>query len=380
MTTQINPAPFSKRRIEILIGILLISAGIIGGFLIYDGLSVLTKQVIPYKSISEKATSFVETIFSQSPLNVSIPKTLEAAAYKPSSFTFSIKNENKDLPAGNVMVNLEGVKNTITPNNIIIEKGGTQTFEAKLDGAPPGEYLLSLKIRGEPKIDITKNILLKSQIAVGLDEYHTYSGRISWKEGPQREFVRQLRENGVRPVIIESKFTPEILEKINVLVITMPSQPFLSDEKFSIKENLLNKGGGLLLAGDSNDYMGVNGQLNDLAGYLHLDARFNSDSIEEWTKEIIAHPITYGIETIFYGGSSLNVKEAMTTVIKVRGKDVFAVQYYGSGKIAVSGGGSIFNICYDSKSKICEKYRQFNSNLIKWLATPPTQEELEEMG
>lgn len=374
---------------KILIGIFVILVVVlVSGFFIYDRFLILEKT-----PTSEEPSASEETVSPEEKLPpkliVSAPSELEVVAYKSYIFNFSIKNEEEYAAAENINISLGGITGTINQNNVLIEGGKSKSFEVRLDGLLPGEYLLSVNIKGEPAINITKDIFVKSQIVVGLEQYHTYNQ--IWKEAlsndgllpegiskPYWAFIDYLNRQGVKTKIIKSRLTPEVLEGINVLVIAIPFQPFLSDEKDTLKRYFLDQGGGLLLAGDFNNYMKVNTRLNELTECLHSGIKFNSDYVEKWTTQITNHPVTTGIETIFYTqGCSLEVTApAALALIKVDGKDVLVVQHYSYGKIASIGSDGIFSMT----ENICRQCLELDFNLIKWLAVPLTKEELKERG
>lgn len=374
--------------IKILSGIFVIIAILIGGFFIYNQLLAPKKPVVPV--VPEKPEVLEEKLFPK--LIISTPSELEVIAYKASSFNFSIENEKEYPEAKNVNVTLilKEIPILVTPNNINIAGGESQNFEAKLRGLEPGDYELFLKIDGKPEVSIIKTISLKSQITVGLDELHaaqsptipsylwkTYDGKMHFP--PHGEyFMNHLKEKNIKINIIESPLTSEILKNINVLIIAKPARPISPDEVQAIK-NFLNQGGGVLLAGSHATYMDTSPLLNDVAERLHLLLKFSYYYLSPytWTKEITDHQITSGIKEIFYQGCVLEVEAPWITLVKQDGRTVYAVQFYAKGKIGAIGSGEMFETRH---LEICRSCLELNFNLIKWLATPPTPQELEEMG
>jgi len=390
-------------QIKILIGIFLIII-LIGAFYIYNKILIPEKPIIPEKLTPEKPAISPERVSPK--LNVSTPSALEIAAYKSLSFNFSIENEQgyseaKDV---NVTLTLGETPILVTPNNVNIGSGELQNFQAELNKIPPGDFNLYLKIKGQPDISISKTILVKSQIVVGIDGYHTYGyygpGSI-WKEkfecgnhnlctGRNYAFVKNLNENNIKTTIIESPLSFEILKDINTFIILAPdiNRPLSSNEIIELKKFLNNNGGLLLIA---PQYYTHNGDKNcitnliDLIKSLHLEIKEFTlryppvglyTTEEEWTKEITQHPVTSGIEEILYDGVfTFEVEVPLISLVKLHGSTIYAIQYYSKGKIGIIGSDSVLR--YGER---CHQCQELNLNLIKWLVTPPTSKELEELG
>jgi len=397
-----------KLSIFLLITLILL----ISGFLVFNKLSV------PKEKLASKEEKLLD-------LNISTPSELEVMAYRESSFNFSIKNEKEDLK--NVSIILEGVSGEITPNNINIASNDSQTFEVKLDEIMPGDYILSLKIQARPDIDITKTISLKSQIVVGLDGYHNYNENPKsaigncWREkfetkicyeglieenpnypfvtyisndcegnfcrGRYYPFAKNLEQVGIKTKIIESPFSSDMLDKINVLVLLPPyiGRQFSFTEKEEL-EKFLNKGGGLLLVepGYFNCSPAVNPNFKDLIETLHFNTRLSIHKncvrgkerptvreIEEFSKWRLEHPVTVSGETFPYSGFFvLEVKPPVISLIELnKGETIYAVQHYAQGKIGIISSTMQLELRYAIIGML-------HYNLINWLAEPEIYEEM----
>jgi len=373
----------TKILIIVLVGVVVL----ISGFYIYN------KLLIPKKtSISEKLRTREQPIIPEETgpkLIVSAPVAIETVAYKPSLFNVLIENEKGYQEAKDVNITLRGIIGTVSLSYVNISQGESKNFEVKLDGLEPGDYTLYLDINGKPDINISKTILIKSQIVVGLDGYHLFSD--IWKgekgEYSEADFVKYLNENNIKTTIIDSKFSSEILEKLNVLIVETPEQPFSSIEKQELR-NFLNKKGGLLLVG-AHSVFGSEEKfvafLNDLADSFHLEVKFARSSQyipAGWTKEITKHPVTSGVEEVWCrSGYPLEIDIPMIPLVKREGGTIYAVQQYAKGKIGIIRDADALRISpLTSYEPECPQCNQLNLNLIKWLATPPTAKELEEMG
>ena len=380
-------------QIKILIGIFVIII-IVGGFFIYNRLFIIPeKPLLPEKPTPETPTIPSEKISPK--LSVSIPQKLEIVAYRPFSFEFSIENEQGYPEAKDVNVTLALGETSIlvTPNNVNIGPGESQNFKAELNKITPGNFTLYLEIKGKPDISISKIIPLKSQIVVGLDEYHV--GRIPcWEKGTTvfravplgtTNFLEYLGKENIKTEIFNSRLTTETLKNINVLIIAYPTQPISISEKEAIKK-FLNQGGGLLLAAshlqkETEEIRTF--AINDLAVSLNLPLKFSTrfctfdDFSNVWVQEIIGHPVTSGINAVLRQCGTLDTDLPLISLVKQDGKGIYAIQYYSNGKIGAIASGEVFtNQVFDT----CHQCQELNLNLIKWLATPPTPEEIETLG
>jgi len=404
---------FMMNQKEILILIFVILIISIGGFLIYNEMLISEKPPV----------SKEETL---SDLTISTPSELEVVAYKKSSFNFSIKNERKDS-LKDVNITLDVVSGEVTPNHIDIASNDLQEFEVKLDGIIPGNYILYLKIQEEPNIDITKTISLKSQVVVGLDGYHNHNENPKsaigncWREkfetkicyerlieenpdypfvayisndcegnfcrGRYFPFAKNLENFGMKTEIIESPFSSDMFDKINVLVLLPPyiGRQLSFTEKDEL-EKFLNKGGGLLLVepGYFNCLPAVNPNFKDLIETLHLNVRLRIHrncvrgkerptvrEIEEFSKWSLEHQITASGEAFPYSGFFvLGVKPPMTSLIELnKGETIYAIQYYAKGKIGIISSTMQLELRYASTGML-------HYNLINWLAEPEVYEEM----
>lgn len=245
--------------------------------------------------------------------------------------------------------------------------------------------------------NIGTTIPLKSQIVVGLDEYHV--GRTPcWDKGTTvfrgmplgtNEFLNYLKKENIKTEIINSKITPEILENINILIIAYPVEPFSESEKETLRD-FLSKGGGVLLA--ASHYGGTEESrvfvVNDIAESLNLNIKFHNYSCNtvpnNWTKEIIEYElITSGINAVLtqcgYIDVGISTIPLVKQIVKQEKKVIYAIQYYSKGKmgkIGIVASGEVFtNQIFDA----CSQCQELNLNLIKWLATPLTPQEIEEL-
>lgn len=383
-----------KKQTEILIGIFIITVILAGGFFTYN------KKLVPEKLKAPESP----VVLQEKPLpelTISIPSKVEIVAYKPYLLNFSIKNERGHLEAKkvNITLSLDKTPILIKPNNTNIGPGESQDFEAKIDKLEPGDYKLYLKIIGKPKISISKTIPLKSQIVVGLDGYHTYnyygSGSV-WKKkfecgsqylctGRDYLFVKNLNDNNIKTIIIESQLSSEILKDINVLLILAPdiNSPLLPDEITELKRFLNNNGGLLLIAPQyytHTDDKNCITNLIKLAKSLNLKIKEFTlwypevglyETQKEWTKEITQYPVTLGVEEILYDGVfTFEVEPPLISLVKLHGHPIYAIQYYSNGKIGIIGSDSVL-----SYGKKCHQCQKLHLNLIKWLATPEVYEE-----
>jgi hypothetical protein len=397
----------NQKEILILIFVILIIS--IGGFLIYNEMLISEKP-----PVSEEETL--------SDLTISAPSELEVVAYKKSSFNFSIKNERKDS-LKDVNITLDGVSGEVTPNNIEITPNDLQTFEVKVDKVTPGDYTLFLKIQAKPDVDITKTISLKSQVVVGLDGYHNYNydgiGNCWRKEfetekslgplinetpshpfvqyiskecrnhycaGRYYPFAENLEQVGIKTEIIESPFSSDMFDKINVLVLLPPyiGREFSFTEKDEL-EKFLNKGGGLLLVEPGYfNCSAVNPNFKDLIEKLHLNVSLGIHrkcargeeyptikEIEEFSKWSLEHQITAPGEAFPYSGFFvLRVKPPMTSLIELnKGETIYAIQRYAKGKIGIISSTMQLELRYAITGML-------HYNLINWLAEPEVYEEM----
>jgi hypothetical protein len=305
-------------------------------------------------------------------IEILTPPQLEIVAYKDFSFSFSIENKKDSPKVENLNITIKGINGEINPNNIDLAPGKLQKFEVRVNKLGPGDYTVYLEINGKPNVNITKTIFIKSQIVVAFDQYHIsekfWTAPATYPDQSGLKFLSYLKENNIRTKIIESEFTEEILQDINVLIIAKPDQPLLDREKEALKK-FLDQGGGLLLTGLSDYYMDSNEILNDLTKFLEINLRFNHDYLfpDKWTKEISEHQITSEIESIIYRGCSLSVKEPVITLVKQDGKAVYAIQQYSKGKVGAIGG---YFMLRDDHLNICHQCQKLNLNLIQWLSTP----------
>ena len=378
---------------KILIGILVVLVILVGGLFVYNKLLIPEKPIVPERPTPEKPAIPSERVSPK--LSVSIPSRLEMTAYKSFSFNFSFGNERgypeaKDV---NITLTLGETSILVTPNNVNIASGESQNFKAEFNKIPPGDFNLYLKIEGKPDISISKIIPLKSQIVVGLDEYHV--GRIPcWEKGTTvfravplgtTNFLEYLGKENIKTEIFNSRLTTETLKNINVLIIAYPTQPISISEKEAIKK-FLNQGGGLLLAAshlqkETEEIRTF--AINDLAVSLNLPLKFSTrfctfdDFSNVWVQEIIGHPVTSGINAVLRQCGTLDTDLPLISLVKQDGKGIYAIQYYSNGKIGAIASGEVFtNQVFDT----CHQCQELNLNLIKWLATPPTPEEIETLG
>ena len=389
-----------SKQIKILIGVFVAVAILVGAFFLYNKLLISEKPTAPKETTPQKPKEPISSTEKISPkLSFSIPQKLEVPAYKTSSFNFSIENE-KGYPEAkdvNIALSLEETPISVTPNNISIAPGESQTFKVKLDKLEPGNYNLYLKIQSKPDISINKTIPLKSQIVVGLGYYHSNLLQIWKREAAKQEkkyyeiiedyeMVKFLDRNDIKSEITDSPLSSEFLGKINVMIVlSQDLSPFSFNEKQELK-NFLDNGGGLLLVAPDYKEIGL-ANLNDLIEFLHLNVKINrrhegwyapgyfgmKEKPEEWTNKITKHPLTSGIEQILYGGYyTLDIKPPMIPLVRLNGGEtIYAVQYYAKGKIGVIGSESVLK--YGDSCYQCQK---LYLNLIKWLAAPEICEEM----
>jgi hypothetical protein len=329
--------------------------------------------------------------FEEKELIVSMPQELEIMAYRESSFDFSIKNE-KENDLDNLNITLEGAPGKINPNNINIKSNESKNFKLTFDSLKPGEYDVFLKIQADPDTYVNKSVSLKSKIVVGLDGYHDRSPgfpRNYWERENSDEwyFVEFLHENDIETKVINSSFSPEVLKKVNIIIIKSPKKIFLSDERETIK-NFLNEGNGLLLV-SSIAMPQVRSFTEDLFDWLGLRvelAKFESDSYVRyfesnfgWTNEIKKHSITEGINEIWHNRSYiLDTQEPVFSLVEKKSFTIYAIQNYSQGKIGIIvSPHDLVGIKRDQITNLSSSNRnQLNLNLIKWLARPEIYEEM----
>jgi len=382
-------------QIKILIGIFVIII-IVGGFFIYNRLFIIPeKPLLPEKPTPETPTIPSEKISPK--LSVSIPQKLEIVAYRPFSFEFSIENEQGYPEAKDVNVTLALGETSIlvTPNNVNIGPGESQNFKAELNKITPGNFTLYLEIKGKPDISISKSIPLNSQIVIGLDQYHARPStwRINQRDCPEcrtfwsiqtGKFMEDLSKENIKVIIIESPLDDKVMEKINVLVIGGYLNKVVTPTEIKELKNFLNQQGGLFLVGSGSGSVLTERLLfNDLIESLHLLVKINEDDCNiggRYTKEIIKHDITAEAAVlggILYFGCSLKTEIPLIPLVTYENRTFYAIQYYAKGKIGVMGS---FEMLTDARLDKCPFCRKINLNLIKWLATPPTPEEIETLG
>lgn len=372
------------KQTKALISVLAIAIILTGGYFIYNKLLALKLSVPPEKTVPEKQIVSSGKIFPK--LTISILPKFETVAYKSSSFSVSVKNEKGHPEVKNLNFALRGIAGEVSPTNVSINPGESTEFKVKLDKLEPGDYNLSLKITGEPEIDITRTVSIESRMVVGLDAYHTggdlYNSDIWSGNYYEAGFAKYLRENGIKTKIIKSQLTPELLNSINTFIVVIPEQPFSSSEKKALKKFLDKKGGLLLIGFGGGTYESFLTFLNDIADSLHLRIRFTRSQgyvKGGWTTEITKNPITSGIEKIWWeGGYPLEVRPPMTPLVKKEGGIIYAIQHYSHGKIAIMLDTSLLRVtCHPLYAPGCLQQNQLNLNLVKWLSTP---EIFEEMG
>ena len=380
---------------KILIGILVVLVILVGGLFVYNKLLIPEKPIVPERPTPEKPAIPSERVSPK--LSVSIPSRLEMTAYKSFSFNFSIGNERgypeaKDV---NITLTLGETSILVTPNNVNIASGESQNFKAEFNKIPPGDFNLYLKIEGKPDISISKSIPLNSQIVIGLDQYHARPStwRINQRDCPEcrtfwsiqtGKFMEDLSKENIKVIIIESPLDDKVMEKINVLVIGGYLNKVVTPTEIKELKNFLNQQGGLFLVGSGSGSVLTERLLfNDLIESLHLLVKINEDDCNiggRYTKEIIKHDITAEAAVlggILYFGCSLKTEIPLIPLVTYENRTFYAIQYYAKGKIGVMGS---FEMLTDARLDKCPFCRKIILNLIKWLATPPTPEEIETLG
>ena len=305
-----------------------------------------------------------------------IKKEAVIPAYRDYDLYFAIKND---------------LESPIKVKSISAEKGGFGQFDAAMPLAElpaKGEKVFSITVPGsllfpgKTAVDISAQtdsgqtisgrIELETAVRIGFEQYNSSECFIADEYYPDDfekcdQFLAYLLKSGYSVPVIKTKLTPEILDSLNVLVISYIIQPLMTDERIALSR-FLDSGGGLLLVGSFED---TNSILNDLADQLGLSIGFNFDEYtpEKWTKDIETESeITRGVESITYAGSTLEIKPPAFPLARQEGKILYAAQELQSGRVAAIGGYYMLR----NDFQYCNQCRQLNVNLLNWLAHSPS--------
>jgi len=195
-----------------------------------------------------------------------------------------------------------------------------------------------------------------------------------------QNITRYLNLTEYCTVIESQKITKQLLDDINIFVVTNLNISFSSEEQTIIWE-YVNNGGSLLVLGDHTNVGGIQGPLNELLKPVGISFRFDAalplDEKFKWLTciQVFHHPITSpltSLDELQYGvGASLNITASSFPVLtgtyalsdhgNQSNKDIaylgdyeyakgeqlgdvilVAGAYYGEGKVLVFGDTSSF--------------------------------------